>query len=179
MRIMITGRHVEITPGLRRRVQTRLKKLERYGVKMGDIQVVLSVENYRHTAEAIVRVHGKVVQSKTSTSEMYASIDRLVSKVSRQVAKHKEKLVAHKARTVRTRGAQKPDEDEFGLPSITTTRIPLHALTVSEAIERLGTQAASLLVFMDVVSHRVQVVRRLDGEGVEVIDPHPVLPEGG
>lgn len=41
------------------------------------------------------------------------------------------------------------------------------------AVSRLGQQGAKLLVFLSGSSNRVQVVRRLDGGGIEFIDPQP------
>ena len=55
MRLLLTGRQIDITPGLRRLVNARLAKLER---RLGDallsVQVVLSEEKNRFVAECIV-----------------------------------------------------------------------------------------------------------------------------
>ncbi len=172
MRLAITGRHVEITPALRRHIEARVKRLERYGVKLGRAEVVLGVEKYRHTAELIVTLNGAVLQSKASTTEMYASVDRLLDKVARQIRKRKEKLINRKARSATARipgpgGASVPV-----LPPVRTVRPPLPMLTLTEALGRLGPDAG-LLVFKDALSARVQVLRRLDSGAVELIDPQP------
>ena len=67
MRIIITGRHIAVTAALKRYIETRLTRLERYGLKVGDVQVVLTVEKYRHAAEVVFRLNGAVIQGKTST----------------------------------------------------------------------------------------------------------------
>ncbi len=101
MRVTITGRHMTVTPALRRYLDARLQKLERYGVSPARGQFVLAVEKYRHMAEGVVTVNGRTIQGKVSTPEMYASIDRLLDKIERQLVKKKEKLVDRKLRAHR------------------------------------------------------------------------------
>jgi putative sigma-54 modulation protein len=174
MALMITGRHIEVTPALRRYVETRFKRLERYGTRFGDTQVILSVEKYRHVAELVLPLNGVVVQGKTSTTEMYGSIDQLFDKISRQILKRKEKLTNHhKARPVtaasrqRTRNAPPPTVD------VDTLRVMLHDMGMAQAISRLGQEPQALVVFKDPAINRVQVLRRLESGAVQLIDPRP------
>lgn len=96
MKLRITGRHMDITPALRSYVENRFGRLDRYGLKIGLLQVVLGVEKLQHKAEVTGSVSGKRVQAKTSTSEMYATIDALVDRVDAQFRKWKDRLVSHK-----------------------------------------------------------------------------------
>lgn len=96
MKLRITGRHLDITPALRGYVETRFGRLDRYGLKVGSLQVVLGVEKLQHKAEVVGAVKGKRVQAKTSTREMYATIDALVDRIDAQLRKWKDRLVNHK-----------------------------------------------------------------------------------
>ncbi len=96
MKLRITGRHMDITPALRSYVETRFGRLDRYGLKVRSLQVVLGVEKLQHKAEVTGAVSGKRVQAKTSTPEMYATIDALVDRVDAQFRKWKDRLVHHK-----------------------------------------------------------------------------------
>ncbi|MDH4301315.1 MAG: ribosome-associated translation inhibitor RaiA [Nitrospira sp.] len=96
MNLRITGRHMDVTPALRSYVETRFSRLDRYGLKVGSLQIVLGVEKLQHKAEVTGAVSGKRVQAKTSTSEMYATIDALVDRVDAQFRKWKERLANHK-----------------------------------------------------------------------------------
>jgi len=55
----------------------------------------LGVEKLDHTAEVVGIVNGKALQAKTSTREMYATIDALVDRVDAQFRKQKGKAVSH------------------------------------------------------------------------------------
>ena len=96
MKLRLTGRHIDITPALKSYVETRFGRLDRYGLKVGSLQVVLDVEKLQHKAEVVGLVSGKRVQAKTATPEMYATIDALVDRVDVQFRKWKERLVSHK-----------------------------------------------------------------------------------
>ncbi|MBH0180291.1 MAG: ribosome-associated translation inhibitor RaiA [Nitrospira sp.] len=97
MRLRITGRHLDITSALRSYVETRFGRLDRYELKIGSLQVVLGVEKLQRMAEVIGTVNGKPLQAKTSTREMYATIDALVDRVDAQFRKWKGRLVSHKS----------------------------------------------------------------------------------
>ena len=59
MRLDITGRHVEITPGLRQLITTRLKTLQRV---LNDAAVsalvIVTKEKYRHKVEMVIHARG-------------------------------------------------------------------------------------------------------------------------
>src|SRR5437899_1092458 len=174
MRVIITGRHVKVTGALRRYIETRVKRLDRYGVMLRDVQVVVEVEKYRHIAEVILTLNGVMIQGKASTNEMYSSIDEVLEKISTQVCKRKERRIRHKATNHSLREGGRREVTEAEPVGLTTVRVPLRALTVEEAIGHLSEQPSSVFVFVDPISNRIQVMRRLDHGGIELIDPQPV-----
>ena len=174
MRVIITGRHVKVTAALRRYIETRVTRLDRYGVMLRDVQVIVDVEKYRHIAEVILTLNGARIQGKASTNEMYSSIDQVLEKISTQVRKRKERRVRHKPTTHSPRQAGRRKENEAEPVGLTTVRVPLRVLTVGEAIGHLSEQPSAVFVFVDPISNRVRVMRRLDNGGIELIDPQPV-----
>ena len=98
MQLSITGHHIDITPALRNKVETKLAKLERHFDHLTDIHCILTVEKLEHKAEATVHLSGGTIHADAIEQDMYAAIDALVDKLSRQVTKHKEKLNDHHAR---------------------------------------------------------------------------------
>lgn len=175
MQVLITGRHVDVTAALRRYIESRMKRLERYESKLGDVQVILGVEKYRHTAEAVLTLNGVTVQAKASTKEMYASIDELLDKVSRQLTKRKQKLTRRKtSRSERFPMLVPPVARAGTPPDIRTVRTSLDRLSVAEAAERLPEAPGAVLVFRNDASDRIQVIRRLETGAMELIDPRAV-----
>lgn len=171
MHVMITGRHIEITPALRRYVETRAKRLDRYGVKMGDVQVILSVEKHRHLAEVVVPVNRAIIQSKVATTEMYASIEQLFDKVGRQIIKRKEKLAERKPRMPRSSPRRERAVESTSVQEVQTVRVPLPALSLEQAVGRLQQQAPSLVIFTDSTTNRLSVLHRLADGSLQLVEP--------
>lgn len=98
MQLTITGHHIEVTPALREKVESKLSKLERHFDHLTDVHCILTVEKLQHKAEATVHLTGGTIHADAIEEDMYAAIDSLIDKLSRQVIKHKEKLGDHHAR---------------------------------------------------------------------------------
>jgi putative sigma-54 modulation protein len=98
MQLTITGHHIDVTPALRSKVETKLSKLERHFDNVTDVHCILTVEKLQHKAEATVHLSGGTLHADAIEEDMYAAVDALVDKLSRQVKKHKEKLTDHHAR---------------------------------------------------------------------------------
>jgi putative sigma-54 modulation protein len=100
MQLTVSGHHFEVSPALRKYVDTKLRRLERHFDHMTDIHCVLSVEKGVHKAEATVRLSRGKLFADARENDVYAAVDGLIDKLSRQVTKHKEKLTDHHARDV-------------------------------------------------------------------------------
>src|SRR5687767_14003952 len=169
MRLMITGRHVTITQALRQYIETRMRKLDRYGVKLTSLQVLLGVEKFHHAAEVIGVFHGRRLQAKVSTQEMYVSIDQVMDKLQTQIRKVKERLISHKARFHRPLQSLREDALPTSQPEV--TRPLLRQLSLKEAMEELTAAPLGIVVFQDDVSGEVQVIHRLSDGKLSLIAP--------
>ena len=85
MNFIISGRNIDITPGLRQAVEQKLGKLEKYFTPETDIIVTLSVEKERQKIEVTIPVKGNIIRSEQESSDMYVSID-LVEEINRASA---------------------------------------------------------------------------------------------
>ncbi|MBA2486735.1 MAG: ribosome-associated translation inhibitor RaiA [Nitrospira sp.] len=171
MRLMITGRHVAVTSALREYVETRMERLDRYGLKLGTLQILLSLEKFHHVAEVVGVVQGRRLQAKTSTEEMYASIDEVVDKLGAQLRKLKERRANHKfgdQPRVRALVRRVPSPDDGEVEVVHPT---LETMSVDEAIAALHANQLGVLMFMNAVSGNVQVLQRLPTGKVSLIDP--------
>ena len=57
----------------------------------------MSIENITHNAEGNIYLHKTDLHAKCSSSDMYQSIDLLVSKLDKQIIKHKDKIKSHQS----------------------------------------------------------------------------------
>ena len=106
MRLLLTGRQVDITPALRRLVDARLAKLERrFNDALVSVQVVLAREKNRYVAEVIVHARQDHMLTGIGAAATWGtSLTAAVQKVIQQAEKLKGKWQDRKrtAASVRT-----------------------------------------------------------------------------
>jgi ribosomal subunit interface protein len=106
MRLLLTGRQVEITPPLRRLVDARTAKLERrFGAALVSAQCVLSREKNRFVAELTVHARqDHILHGLGATGSWGTSLTAAVQKVIQQADRVKGKWQRRKrsAASVRT-----------------------------------------------------------------------------
>ncbi len=95
MQINLAGQHLDVTPALKKYVNTKLEKLERHFDHVTNAHVVLSVEKLRQRTEATVHISAGTLHTDAVDDDMYAAIHSLVDKLDRQIVRHKEKLSSH------------------------------------------------------------------------------------
>ena len=90
MQIHTTCRHTRMTPALKRVLEERLQKLERFQA-VREAHVVLIAEKYRQIAEIVLKTKGKEFVCREESRDMAASIEAAVGRLERQLKKLKEK----------------------------------------------------------------------------------------
>jgi putative sigma-54 modulation protein len=186
MRLELTGRHVEITPTLRRLVDTKLAKLERL---MNDsavsAQAVLHFEKNQRRADITLHTRGdKFLHGVGKSGTWDVAVGRAIDKIAQQAQKVKGKWQERKRRGHRTgdaipRSGQGVGRDgagaaaSDGAPSRVRPRMPrilrasrqvIKPMTVVDAAREVET-TDGIVVFRDPETSRVSVLyRRRDGE---------------
>ncbi|OGW49945.1 MAG: ribosomal subunit interface protein [Nitrospirae bacterium RBG_19FT_COMBO_58_9] len=167
----ITGRHLVVTPALKQHIENRFERLGRYEVKLSHMEVILSVSKLQHMAEVVCTMQGRRIQAKSSTTEMYATIDQLVNRLAVQIRKYKERQADHKEPAKKSvRKALRPVllKEEEELEVIRPARA---VLSLEDAKRRLAALPGSLVVFTSLSSGKVQILQRVDRNRVVLIDP--------
>ena len=92
MKFVIVGKNIEVTPGLRRAVEEKIGKLERYFSPDVEAHVTLSTQKERQKIEVTIPVKGSIIRSEQVSNDMYVSIDLVEEIIERQLKKYKNKL---------------------------------------------------------------------------------------
>jgi putative sigma-54 modulation protein len=90
MQIHLTCRHGKLPPAVRRFLEERLAKLERFAF-VSEAHVILENEKYRHTAEILLKTRQKELIAREEADDQTGAIDRAVDRLERQVKRLKEK----------------------------------------------------------------------------------------
>jgi putative sigma-54 modulation protein len=93
MRVVLTGRHIEITPALRRLVERKLSKLDRLLTDRAlSAQVVLTKERYRYRSDITLHARGEKFLHGVGAKATWApSVSDAVAKIAQQAQKVKGK----------------------------------------------------------------------------------------
>lgn len=178
MRLALTGRSIDITPGLRQLVTRRLAKLERLlNDSAVSAQVVLHTEKFGRSTDIVVHTRGDHILRGSASAEAWAtSITEAVEKVAQQAARVKGKWEARKKRSAPVGQPAKDSRaaDETLAPRrrvVRMRRYPVKPMSVDDAILALDDGPHSFVVFRDAESEAVLILfRRPDGH-VGLIEP--------
>lgn len=96
MRYTITGRNIEVTSGLRKAVEDKLGKLEKYFSPDTEAIVTLIVQRELQKIEVTIPVKGSIIRAEESSTDMYVSIDLVEEIIERQIKKYRKKLIDKK-----------------------------------------------------------------------------------
>ncbi len=167
MKIKIAERHShgESSQALRTYVIEKTEALERFFDRIISVDVVLSAEKERQTADFHAHLtNKKIITAREESTDMYASIDKAVDRLRRQLVKFKDQLA-----DVKERGAG--DDGESGIGGMTLekqiVRTETHfykPMTPEEAALQLEAIEKGFLVFVDAETDEVAIIyHRRDG----------------
>jgi ribosome hibernation promoting factor len=183
MRLELTGRHIDITPGLRRLVEGRLAKIERL---LNDTalsaQAVLTREKRQHRADITLHARGeKFLHGVGAAANWDAALTGAIDKLSQQAQKVKGKWQERKRQLAKgvagdeeTAAATTPVRTARPAPArrvrqrvphvVLTVRQAIKPMTVAAAVEELDALGDDLVIFRDTGSGGVNVLYRRKGE---------------
>ena len=165
MKIIVTGRHIEVTPALKDYAEKKIARFERYLSNISEAVATLSVEKYRHKVEVLLKVNGVLIQAESITGDVYSSIDEVAEKLERQIKKYKEKMVSHR----KPEGKSGNEEAEEATPAetgriIKNKRFELKPMSPDEAAMQMELLDKDFFVFTNDKSGDINVIyRRRDG----------------
>lgn len=94
----ITGRHFQVTEGLKDHITERIGKLDKYRLKLEHAHVVLDVQKEHHIAEITLRGKNLRMTAKEQSIDMYAAFDKCFGNIQLQLGRQHDKVRDHKAR---------------------------------------------------------------------------------
>jgi len=170
MKFEYTGRHVEVSPALRRHVEEHFKKLDHiFNDSTLSTHVIIDVEKNRQIGEIIVNWRDHTLTAKDTNADMYMALTRAMAKIEKQAVKLKKKIIDRKKGVRSTASvAPPPDGHIEATPRppriIPARRYAVKPMTAEEASLRLGEEPDQFLVFRDADTQRLGVIyKRKDG----------------
>lgn len=177
MRFEYTGRHVDVTPGIRKHVEAHFKKLAPiFNDATAWTHVIIEVEKNRHIAEIIVHWRDHTLTAKDINADMYMALTRAIAKIEKQALKLKNKIIDRKQGARRTSTvAPEPDGHLEATPRppriIAARRYSVKPMTAEEAALRLSSESDQFVVFRDADTSRLGVLYKRSDGNFGLIEP--------
>jgi len=197
MNVEYTGRQCEITPAIRKDVETRLTKIRKILGNRFETKVILVVEKHRHKAEITIKPRNGPLVGVAQAGDMNAAIHEAFEHLENQAVKYKSRWRTRKRRPAQSaslsqwdgRGAQEGvgEEDRHAaldlvahkFPAVapstavhlvrSTDAVALRPMTLEEAIKEVHFRDRDVFVFRD-PKGKVMVLHRTRDGKLELIE---------
>ncbi len=195
MNVEYTARKYEITPTIRKEVETGLNKIRKILGDRFETKVILAVEKRQHKAEITINPPNGPIVGLAQTTDMMSAVNEALDHLQKQALKHKTKWLSKKRKAVKKfdgQSLQDNIEAELGLaesatvsvlvhkfPSVARTTevhlvhardaVALHPMTLEEAIKEAHFRDKDVFVFRDPKGKLMVLHRTRDGK-MELIE---------
>ena len=175
MRYTITGRNIEVTPGLRDAVQEMLGKLECYFTPDTEIYATLSVQKDVQKIEVTIPVKGSIIRAEESSNDMYVSIDLVEEIIERQIRRYRKKLIDKKqaAQSFSQLFIEEAEEAEAeeAINIVKTKRFGMKPMFPEDACVEMELLGHNFYMFLNAETDQVNVVYKRKNHTYGLIEP--------
>ncbi len=129
MQVDYTARKFELTPSIRKEVETGLNKIRKILGDRFETKVILAVEKRRHKAEITINPPNGPIVALAQTNDMSSAIGEALDHLHKQALRYKTRWLSKKRKAVKKLDGQSPDsnyEAAIGLPESSTVSITVH-----------------------------------------------------
>ena len=161
MRYTITGRNIEVTPGLKAAVEKKIGKLEHFFTP--DTEVIVTIP-----------VKGNTIRAEESSTDMYVSIDLVEEIIERQIRRYRKKLIDKKQAAISFSQAFIEEEDEVQddeIQIVKTKKFAIKPTIPEEACLQMEMLGHNFYVFLNADTDQVNVVYKRKNGTYGLIEP--------
>jgi len=183
--VVVTGRHVHITNGMKEHAVEKISRLEKIADRIIDVNVTMDIQKLDQRVEILMKYGHTIIRSHAVSNDMYVSIDQAVDKLEKQLKRYKNKLRDHHAKGYPViempvsvwalRSGEEEINEQIDLESnkeeapqfhkiISQETRPLKILSEDEAIMKMELSRDQFMVYRSEKDNRLKVIfRKSDG----------------
>ena len=175
MRYTITGRNIEVTPGLKAAVEKKIGKLEHFFTPDTEVFVALSAQKDIQKIEVTIPVKGNTIRAEESRTDMYVSIDLVEEIIVRQIRRYRKKLIDKKQAALSfsqnfiEEEEEVPYDDEIQI--VKTKKFAVKPVNPEEACLQMEMLGHNFYVFLNSETDQVNVVYKRKNGTYGLIEP--------
>jgi len=193
MNVEYTGRQFEITPAIRKEVETGLAKIRKILGDRFDSKVILAVEKHRHKAEITISARKGPLVALAQAHDMIAAVNQALDHLEKQAVKYKTRWRSKKRHEQKKWNGHAPEAKSVQPGAKTTSvnvvvhqfpqavksaevhilrsdeAVAFRPMTLEEAIKEAHFRDRDVFVFRD-KKGRVMVLHRTRDGKLELIE---------
>ncbi|HXY49881.1 MAG TPA: ribosome-associated translation inhibitor RaiA [Terriglobales bacterium] len=195
MNVEYTGRQYEITPAIRKEVETGLAKIRKILGDKFETKVILAVEKHRHKAEITISPRNGPIVGLAQANDMMLAVNEALEHLEKQALKYKSRIISKKRKSHKKwngKSEQPEVQAAIGLAEIATVPVVVHKypavarttevhleystesvalrpMTLEEAIKECHLRDRDVFVFRD-PKGKVMVLHRTRDGRMELIE---------
>ena len=196
MNVEFTGRHYEITPAIRKSVETGLTKIRKILGDKFDAKVILAIEKRRHKAEITISPRNGPLVGEAQAGDMKSAVNAALDHLEKQAVKYKTRWRSKKRHDLKKWNGKEAQQDSLpaaiGLSETTEISLVVHKfpavakstevhlvrsedavalrpMTLEEAIKEAHFRDRDVFVFRDPKGKVMVLHRNRDGK-LELIE---------
>ena len=173
MNLVISGKNLDITEGLRSAIEEKIGKLERYFTDTTEVHVTLSTEKNRQKIEITIPMKGSIIRAEEVSSDMYVSIDLVEEVIERQLRKYKNKLIDKEQNAAHLSQSfiEADDLEDEDIQIIRSKKFAMKPMDPEEACVQMELIGHNFFVFRNSETDEVNVVYKRKGNTYGLIEP--------
>jgi putative sigma-54 modulation protein len=170
MKYQIVGKNIEVTAAISNKIQTKLKRLDKFFVITDEVTCRALVRSYKVGAKVEITIFTSMMdlRAEVKHDDLYAAVDLALDKLENQLRKLKTRIKDYKApslgESIILDAIQAEDKVTKLDQVIRTKSLFLSPMTVEEAITRMDALGHSFFVYLDIQDKQISVLyHRHDG----------------
>ena len=176
MKIIITGKNIELTDAIKKRVEEKLAKLDKFFTSETTATVTIKSEKIGDIVEINIPVKGNLLRVSECESNLFASIDTAADKIERQIRKYRTKIHDNKIHNIMknmSNGSfsdEKVEEEAADIKIVKKKQMLLKPMDEEEACMQLDMIGHSFFIYQNPRGKICIAYKRGDGN-FGIIEP--------
>ena len=179
MEVQITGKNLEVAPAVRKYINDKLGKMDRYLSNILFFEVVATEQptqapDQRFAIQVTLDNNGTLLRGEERGQDLYTATDKVVEKMSRQIEHYKSKLPYARHRripSIRTTTSEvvspteiEPEAIETGPRIVKNKQFNVKPMSIEEAVDQMELLGHDFFLFFNPDTNIINLVyRRKDG----------------
>ncbi|MDE3090346.1 MAG: ribosome-associated translation inhibitor RaiA, partial [Chloroflexota bacterium] len=143
MKLIVSGKNLEVSEGLKEYVEKKIGRLDRYLPSLSEARVEFALEktksaNQREVVQVTLRTNGTILRGEERASDFGSAVDIVLEKLERQIERYKGKHYRGRGQSERAATAVAQETAEADKPRIVRMkRFRTPPMTEEEAVEQM------------------------------------------